>query len=212
MITEILAIVSIWVIEVISSLGYTGIAVLMAVESSAIPIPSEVIMPFSGFLVWEEKLSLWGVVFWGAAGNLVGSLLSYSIGFFGGRPFLWKFGKFVLITRHDIDLADRWFQKYGTITIFASRMLPIVRTFISFPAGIARMNVWRFSLYTFAGSVIWSFILTYVGIIMGKNWTSLEGYFRKFDWVVVLALALLGALWAWKHVKEIQNSKAKIYE
>src|SRR3989344_3974208 len=106
------------IIFVIETTGYVGIALLMALESANIPIPSEIIMPFSGFLVWEEKLSLWGVVFWGAAGNLVGSLISYYIGFFGGRPFLWKFGKFVLVTRHDIDLADRWFQKYGTVTIF----------------------------------------------------------------------------------------------
>lgn len=188
------------VIQTIETTGYAGIAFLMALESANIPIPSEIIMPFSGFLVWEEKLDFLWVVFWGATGNLIGSIISYYVGFFGGRPFLEKYGKFMLITRHDLDLADRWFQKYGTITILASRVLPIVRTFISFPAGIARMNVWKFSAYTLAGSFIWSFILTYAGVIMGQNWTDLEGYFRKFDWAIAGLLALLGVWWVWRHI------------
>ena len=193
------------IIQTIETTGYAGIAVLMALESANIPIPSEIIMPFAGFLVWEEKLDLLWVVFWGAMGNLIGSVISYYIGFFGGRPFLEKYGKFLLITKHDLDLGEQWFQKYGTTIIFTSRVLPIIRTFVSLPAGISRMNIWKFSVYTLGGSFIWSFILTYAGVIMGQNWTDLEGYFRKFDWVIVSILFALGAWWVWRHVKLLRN-------
>ncbi len=197
------------VIRIIQEIGYMGIAVLMALESANMPIPSEIIMPFSGFLVFEEKLNFFWVVIWGALGNLGGSLLSYYLGYVGGRPFLAKYGKFLFVTHHDLELAERWFHRYGTLIIFASRVLPVVRTFISFPAGVARMNVWVFSIYTFAGSLIWSIILTYAGVIAGENWTQFEGYFRKFDWLIVLGFAALGGGWVWRHIKEIQNSRLR---
>ncbi len=199
------------IISIIESTGYAGIAFLMALESANIPVPSEVIMPFSGYLVFAGKFNLWWVAFWGAFGNLVGSLVSYYFGFYGGRKFLGKYGKFFFVTENDLDLADRWFQKYGTLTIFASRVLPVVRTFISFPAGIARMNVWKFSIYTFAGAFVWSYFLAYVGVIMGENWTHLEAYFRKFDWVIIIGVIILGAWWVLRHIKN-QNSKLKIYD
>ena len=207
---QILEFLATTVIRVIETTGYAGIGFLMALESANIPIPSEIIMPFSGFLVWEEKLNFLWVVFWGAFGNLIGSVISYYIGFFGGRPLLEKYGRFFLVTRHDLEGADRWFQKYGTLTIFVSRVLPVVRTFISFPAGVARMNIWRFSLYTFAGSFIWSLMLTYVGVIMRQNWVTLEGYFRKFDWLIAGILLGLGVWWIVRHIKQIQNPKPKI--
>lgn len=190
-----------FIISFIEKTGYFGIATLMALESANIPVPSEIIMPFSGYLVFNAKLNLLWVVFWGAFGNLAGSLVSYYLGYFGGRRFLAKYGKFLFIRGSDIDLADRWFQRYGTIIIFASRVLPIVRTFISFPAGIARMNIFKFSAYTFAGSLIWAYVLTYAGVVMGENWIYLEAYFRKFDWAIV-ALLVLGVIW-WvlRHVK-----------
>jgi len=189
------------VILIIERTSYVGIFVLMALESANIPIPSEIIMPFSGYLVFQEKFNFIWVVFWGALGNLIGSIVSYYLGFFGGRRFLEKYGRFLFVSEHDLNLADSWFKRYGTITIFASRVLPVVRTFISFPAGIAKMNIWKFSIYTFAGSFIWSYFLTYVGVIMGENWTQLEVYFRKFDWAIILIIIIGIGWWVMRHLR-----------
>ena len=193
------------VIFVIETTGYVGIALLMALESANIPIPSEVIMPFAGFLVWEEKLNWWLVIFAGAFGNLLGSLVSYYLGKWGGRPFLERYGRYFFITKHDLDLGDRLFAKYGPITIFASRVLPIVRTFISFPAGMARMNIWKFSLYTFMGSFMWSMMLAYAGLITGENWDGLKEYFRTFDWLIAGIIVALGIWWIWRHIKLLKR-------
>ena len=193
------------VIFVIETTGYVGIALLMALESANIPIPSEVIMPFAGFLVWEEKLNWWLVIFAGAFGNLLGSLVSYYLGKWGGRPFLERYGRYFFITKHDLDLGDRLFAKYGPITIFASRVLPIVRTFISFPAGMARMNIWKFSLYTFTGSFMWSMMLAYAGLITGENWDGLKEYFRTFDWLIAGIIVALGIWWIWRHIKLLKR-------
>ncbi len=201
MIYEIFALISSFAINIISSLGYGGIFFLMALESACIPIPSEIIMPFSGFLVFEEKFSLLLVVIWGTVGNLAGSIAAYLVGFYGGRPLIERYGKFIFISRRELDWADRWFKKYGGISVFFSRLLPVVRTFISLPAGIARMPFAKFCLYTFLGSLPWSFFLTYAGIIMGENWKGLEVYFRKFDWVIGI-LAVLFLIWfIWHKIK-----------
>lgn len=193
MIYDLFSLISSYVINIISNLGYGGVFFLMVLESALIPIPSEIIMPFSGFLVFEEKFSFLWVVFWGTIGNLAGSALAYLIGFYGGRPLIEKYGKFILISHHELDIADRWFLKYGSISVFFSRMLPAVRTFISLPAGIARMPFGKFCLYTTLGSLPWSFALTYAGIIMGENWKGLEAYFRKFDWAIgILGIIFLG--------------------
>ena len=167
-----------FIIEFISDAGYLGVTVLMALESACIPVPSEVIMPFSGFLVFEGRFALWPVVVWGAVGNLIGSIIAYLIGFYGGRPLVKKFGRYFLISAHDLEKADHWFKKYGQSTVFFSRLLPVVRTFISLPAGISRMNFKKFSFYTLAGSLPWSFALTYGGLIMGESWSSLKIYFE----------------------------------
>jgi len=201
MIYNILALISSFAVSFISTSGYSGIFILMAMESALIPIPSEIIMPFSGFLVFEEKFSLWAVVFWGTFGNLIGSIAAYFLGIYGGRPLIEKYGKYILISSHELDAADRWFQKYGSSSIFFSRLLPVVRTFISLPAGIARMNFWKFSLYTFLGSLPWSFVLTYAGLIMGKNWTDLEIYFRKFDWAIGVLIVLTSGWFIYKKLK-----------
>lgn len=206
---QIFAFLASFVIQTIETTGYAGIAFLMALESANIPIPSEIIMPFAGYLVFEEKFNFFLVVLWGAIGNLLGSLVSYYLGFFGGRAFLERFGKFFFLTTHDLDVANSWFKKYGTMIIFASRVIPVVRTFISFPAGIAKMNIWKFTIYTFAGSFIWSVILTYAGVIAGANWRILENYFRKFDWLIAGILLVLGIWWIWRHVKKVQNSNVK---
>jgi|SRR3989344_2345437 len=188
---DLFAWVSSLVVNFISSAGYFGVTVLMALESALIPIPSEIIMPFSGFLVWEGRFSFAAVVLWGTFGNLVGSLAAYFLGFYGGRPLLEKYGKYVLISRDEIDGADRWFRKYGAASIFFSRLLPVVRTFVSLPAGVAKMPLVKFCLYTFLGSLPWSFVLTYAGVIMGENWKNLESYFRKFDWAILIIIILM---------------------
>ncbi len=198
-----------FVMQIIQRTEYVGIGFLMALESFNIPIPSEIIMPFSGFLVFGEKFSFLWVVAWGTFGNFIGSLLSYYLGFFGGRPFFAKYGKFLLIKQSDLDFSDRFFQKYGSFAVLLGRMLPLVRTFISFPAGISRMNIFKFSLYTLVGSFLWSSILTYAGVVAGENWNILENYFRKFDWLMVFVGVMVVAWWIKRHLSNHGNSANK---
>jgi membrane protein DedA with SNARE-associated domain len=205
MIYDLLAEVSSFIVNFVSSLGYGGIGILMALESACIPIPSEIVMPFSGYLVFSGKFSLWLVVFWGTIGNLIGSIIAYLVGFYGGRPLIEKYGKYVFLSKEDLDRAQGWFKKYGSLSIFFSRMLPIVRTFISLPAGIARMPVWKFSLFTFVGSLPWVLFLTYIGVITGENWPKIEVYFRRFDWLIILLIGLL-AIYLWKKLSKRTSS------
>ena len=177
MIDVIIIWLSTFVIKIIETTGYWGVGVLMALESANIPIPSEIIMPFSGFLVTREVFTFWFLVFVGALGNLVGSLVSYCLGVRGGRKFLERYGKLLFIHKRDLKIADKLFLRWGSSIIFFSRIVPVVRTFISFPAGVARMNIWKFSLYTFIGSFIWSIILVYAGFWAGENWHFLSPYF-----------------------------------
>ena len=209
MIEHILTLLATFVIQTIESMGYGGIMLLMALESANVPIPSEVIIPFSGYLVSTGVFNLYWAVFWGAVGNLAGSIIGYYIGYIGGRPFLEKYGKFFLITKHDLNLADKWFAKYGNAIAFVSRLLPIVRTFISVPAGIARMNIWKFSLYTFAGSLLWSFALAYIGVKMGENWDSLREYFHTFDWAIAGLIIAGGVWWVWRHIKLLRGENKR---
>lgn len=201
MASQILSIVANWIMSVISSLNYGGVVLLMAIESANIPLPSEVIMPFSGFLVAKGEMNLWLVGLAGGIGCVVGSVFSYYLGYFGGRPLIEKYGKYILISHHDLDSADKWFKNRGDATVFIGRLLPVVRTFISFPAGIARMNIWKFIVYSFVGSVIWSIFLAFVGKKMGDNWERLRGYFHGFDWVILFLIALGIIWWVWRHVK-----------
>ena len=186
---------------VISATGYGGVVLLMAIESANIPLPSEVIMPFSGFLVASGELNLWLVGLSGAIGCVVGSVVSYWIGVKGGRPLIEKYGKYILFSHHDLDIADRWFKKHGELTVFVGRLLPVIRTFISFPAGISRMNFGRFVIYSFLGSLPWCIFLAYLGQKLGENWENLRGYFHGLDWVI-LGLIVLGIVWwVWRHLK-----------
>lgn len=168
MIGYILSLITNFIINAISSWGYFGVGALMAIESACVPLPSEVIMPFAGFLVAQGKFSLIGVALAGALGCVVGSVVAYAVGIWGGRAFIEKYGKYVLISHHDLALADRFFNKYGSAAIFFSRLLPVVRTFISLPAGIAKMNFSRFVIYTFLGSLPWCLALAYVGMVLGR--------------------------------------------
>lgn len=207
MFESILEPIGAWIISVISQLGYAGIVLTMAIESACIPLPSELIMPFSGYLAFTGRFSLWGVSVAGAFGCVVGSVVAYWVGVWGGRPFLQRYGKYVLISSKDLDTADRWFEKYGEWAIFFSRLLPIIRTFISLPAGIARMRFWRFVIYTFIGSLPWCFMLAYVGKVLGENWKSLKVYFHRADILIAILLALAVFFFVYRHVKpEKKNS------
>jgi membrane protein DedA with SNARE-associated domain len=208
MITTILVWLANLITEVISQTGYGGITFLMALESACIPIPSEIIMSFSGFLVFEGRFIFWQVVLWGAIGNLIGSIAAYLVGYYGGRPLIEKYGKYLLISFHDLEKADQWFNKYGQSTVFFSRLLPVIRTFISLPAGISRMDFKKFSFYTLAGSLLWSFVLTYAGVIMGRNWIALEIYFRKFQWVIGGLIVLVIIWWIWRHISNLKNTSS----
>lgn len=209
MIHSILAAISGFVIGTISLLGYTGIAALMAIESACIPLPSEIIMPFSGFLVAGGQFNLWLVALAGAVGCVVGSIVAYLVGLYGGRPLVERYGKYLLISHHDLDLADRWFKKYGDAAIFFSRLLPVVRTYISFPAGIARMRFWHFIIYTFLGSYPWCLGLAYLGQRLGERWESLRDYFHGIDVVIVVLIVAVIVWWVWRHLKHNQSYKAK---
>lgn len=194
MISKILAILSAFIIKVISIAGYKGIVLLMAIESACIPLPSEVIMPFSGYLVSQGRFSLLWVATAGAIGCNLGSELAYIIGYFGGRPMVMKFGRLIWLSEHEVDWAHNFFVKYGDITVFIARLLPIVRTFIALPAGIARMPRLRFHIYTFLGSWPWCFVLAYLGMKAGEHWDYLRDYFHKFDFVIAILL-VVGATW-----------------
>ena len=202
----ILSAASSFIINTISHLGYGGIMLLMGIESANIPLPSEVIMPFSGFLVSSGQFGLWQIATAGALGCLIGSLFSYYIGAVGGRPFIEKYGKYVLISHHDLDSADKWFARWGEMATFIGRLLPIIRTFISFPAGISKINIWKFALYTFVGSWIWSYFLGYIGMKLGDNWETLKTYFHGADTLIEILIILGLVLYIWRHIK---NSRLK---
>ncbi|HTW45607.1 MAG TPA: DedA family protein [Acidobacteriaceae bacterium] len=202
---KILALIAHFIISVISASGYAGVTLLMAIESACIPLPSEIIMPFSGYLAHTGRLSLIGVSVAGAIGCNLGSVVAYWIGAAGGRPFITRYGRFVLLDHHDLDRAERFFARYGGIAVFLGRLLPIVRTFIALPAGIARMSQVRFHVYTFLGSLPWCFALAYVGMKLGQAWDTdprFQATFHHYH-LVVEALILAGAIWfVWTHWKD----------
>jgi membrane protein DedA with SNARE-associated domain len=204
LVAKIIEALSAFIIFVISALGYWGVVLLMAIESACIPLPSEVIMPFSGYLVYTGRFNLWWVSVAGAVGCVLGSLVAYWVGMYGGRPLIEKYGRFLLISRRDLDLADRWFARYGEIIVFASRLLPAIRTFIAFPAGVARMNLKRFVIYTFAGSLPWWMALAYLGQKLGEQWNkndTLKTWFHRFDFVIGILFVAAVVWWVWRHVK-----------
>ena len=192
MIEHILLVLAGFIKAVISGLGQPGIVVLMGIESACIPLPSEVIMPFAGYLVYSGRFtSLALVATLGAIGCNLGSVLAYELGAYGGRPLIERYGKYILMNHHDLEVSDKFFQRYGSITVFVGRLLPVVRTFIALPAGIARMNRFKFHLYTFAGSWPWCFALAYVGYVLGERWDTdprLKHYLHRFDALIVIVL------------------------
>ena len=206
---QILQPITEWTTTNIHAMGYWGIVVMMAIESASIPLPSEIIMPYGGYLVYRypEQFTLFWMGIAGAFGCVVGSVAAYWLGVYGGRPLVEKYGKYVLIRHKDLDLADRWFARYGDWAIFVSRLLPVVRTFISFPAGIARMSFLRFVIYTFLGSFPWCFALAYVGKLLGTHWRDIRHYFHGADVVIVSLIVIAFAFWLWRHLKPESKKK-----
>ncbi len=204
-----------WFLDIITkiydAMGWPGVVFLMGVESAAIPFPSELIMPMAGWLLIEAKGdSAWMLLmagFYGALGNLLGSWVAYWISYKGGRPLLRKYGRYVLVTQHEVDRSEEWFRKYGDAAVFASRVLPVVRTFISVPAGIARMNFWKFSFYTFVGSYPWSLGLAYGGFKLGENWEDLRRVMRPFDFPIAGIIILVVAWFIYHRIKTIRNEQ-----
>ncbi|MBI4218724.1 MAG: DedA family protein [Chloroflexi bacterium] len=193
-------------------MGWPGVVVAMAIESAAIPLPSEIIMPLAGWkLVLERGHGAWWLLlagFYGAVGNLIGSWIAYAIGAAGGRPLLERYGRYVLITRKDLERADRWFRKRGELTVFVTRLLPVVRTFISVPAGVARMNLWKFSFYTFLGAFPWSLGLAWGGYLLGENWEDLREWMRPADYPILAILAIVVVWYIWHKVREVRREGA----
>ena len=202
MLEKLITIIAAWIMSVISSMGYAGIVLLMAIESACIPLPSEIIMPFAGFLVFKGEMNIWLVALAGAIGCVVGSIPAYYVGMFGGRPLAEKYGKYILLSKRDLDYADHLFEKHGEIIIFVARMLPAIRTFIAFPAGVVRMNMPKFIFYTFVGSFIWCALLAYAGMKFGENWVSLKVYFHEFHYLIALAGLLFIAWYVRRHFKQ----------
>lgn len=188
-------------LNLFTTFGYAGIILAMAIESCCIPLPSELIMPLAGFLAWQGRLSLGGVALAGAIGCVLGSLVAYWIGAVEGRPLLLRYGRYVLISQHDADRADEWFARHGDITIFFTRLMPIVRTFISLPAGIARMDLRKFVIFTFLGSLPWCFVLAYAGYKLGQHWRDVGSTLHKYDVVVGVVLAALIAWFIYRHLQ-----------
>lgn len=202
-----------YIIQFIQTTSYFGIFILMTLESALIPIPSEITMPFSGFLASTGVLSVWPIIIVGTIANLAGSLVAYYIGFLLEETVLLglikKYGKFILVTEHEYEKADKWFKKYGDKIIFISRLLPGIRTIISLPAGMFEMDIKKFILYTTLGCLIWSTLLTYAGFYLGENWQSLEGIYRKFEIVIVIALVVAVVWYIEKHLKVSKLFKKK---
>ena len=209
MIGHILETLATFIKNTIDATGYAGVILLSAIESANIPLPSEIILPFSGFLVTVGRFNLWMVAGAGAVGNVIGSVFSYYLGMYGGRPLIERFGKYVLMSKRDLDMADRWFARWGEATAFFSRCLPVIRTFISFPAGIARVNVVRFMIYSLIGSYIWSLFLAYIGMQVGENIEVLKPYFHKADALIGVLLLAGIVLYVWRHVKHTREDAAE---
>ena len=200
-IDRLLAPVAALILSVISTLGYGGVVLCMTIESACIPLPSEIIMPFSGYLVTTGRFTLWGVALAGAVGNVFGSWIAYALGLRGGRPLAEQLSRWRVIRMEEYDRADHWLRRHGLKVAFWTRLLPIVRTFISFPAGAARVPFARFTLYTFVGSFLWALGLAYVGTVLGEHWERIRRVARGFDLLIAVVLLALFVVWLRHHFR-----------
>ncbi len=206
LINSILAHLISWIEHVITVMGPSGVALLMAIESCNIPLPSEAVLPFAGYIVSKGEMNFHVAAFASAVGCVLGSLPSYYIGYFGGRTFVEKYGKYFLVSKKDLEEADKWVEKYGDWAFFICRMLPVVRTFISLPAGILRAKKRFFFTFTFLGSLIWSYLLIFVGVKLGQNMEAFKHIWHKFDILIVAVCVILGGLYIYKHIKHLKES------
>jgi membrane protein DedA with SNARE-associated domain len=207
-IAAILERLALFTTAVISAMGYGGVVLLMAIESACIPLPSEIIMPFAGYLVYQGQFSLHGAALAGAVGCVAGSIPAYYVGKYGGRPAIERWGRYVLVSRREMDFADRLFARSGQWVVLAGRLLPVIRTFIAFPAGVSRMNMARFLVYTFVGSYPWCLALAWVGRELGERWNTdprLKAAFHRFDLAIGVALAAFVAWFVWHKAREARR-------
>jgi membrane protein DedA with SNARE-associated domain len=195
---RILAFLSGFVIAVISALGYAGVVLMMAAESACIPLPSEAIMPFAGYLVASGRFNLNLVAIAGTLGCLLGSYIAYAVGASGGRAILERWGRYVLISHGELAAADRFFDRWGSVAVLIGRLLPVIRTFIAFPAGVARMRLLPFTIYTIIGSYIWCLMLAWAGMKLGQNWNAVGPFFRRFDDLIAIII-IAGVGWLVYH-------------
>lgn len=197
-----------WLVQVLTDYGLLAVFVTMILESACIPIPSEVVVPYGGFLAAQGHVALWQVVLVATTANLIGSSLAYAVGRYGGRRLFLRYGRYVFISEHHLDTADRWFEKRGELTVFLTRMMPGVRGFISVPAGVGRMPFGRFAVYTFLGALPWNLALAYGGYAFGANWDTLQGYFSRFNavvWVLLAVVLIAAAVWKWRSVRATRS-------
>jgi membrane protein DedA with SNARE-associated domain len=212
--TTLLALFSDFVTGEISRYGYLAIFLLMVLESACIPIPSEVTMLFGGalvtapFLAPEQQLDFWLVVLAGTLGNLVGSWIAYAVGYAGGRPLIDRWGRYLLIRPHEVDRAHDWFERHGPAAVFFGRLLPVIRTFISLPAGVVRMGFWRFTIYTFLGCLPWCLGLTWLGMQVGEEWETVERVFQPFAWAIAAAVVIAIGVFVWRRIRTIRAEES----
>ena len=202
MLEQVLTALAGFVVAVISAGGYAGLAALMAIESACLPLPSEIVMPFAGYLASTGRFSLIGAATMGAIGCNIGSTIAYYVAVYGGRRLVERWGPYFLVRPTDLDHAERFFARYGGATVFIGRLLPVVRTYIAFPAGLARMPMMRFQIYTFVGSWPWCLGLAYVGYVLGDQWNNnptLKGIFHSFDIIIVVVILAAIAWFVWSH-------------
>jgi len=215
MISRIIEALAVFTTGVISSMGYGGIVLLMGIESACIPLPSEIIMPFAGYLVYTGQFTLHGAALAGALGCIVGSIPAYWLGQYGGRPLIEKYGKYVLLSAKELDYADRLFARHGQWVVLAARLLPVIRTFIAFPAGVARMNMTKFVVYTFLGSYPWCYALAWVGLKLGAAWNTdprLKAAFHRFDLAIGIVILAAVAWFVWHKTKGAKGGRGAAEE
>ena len=193
--------IAVYATYLIDKAGYMGVFVLMTMESMVFPVPSEGVMPFAGFLIEQKTFTFWQVILVSTLGSIAGSLISYYVGYFGGMPFVRRFGKYALLDVSELEATERFFKKRGELTIFICRFIPVVRHLISIPAGTGKMNVVRFSIFTILGAGLWNAFLAYVGFALKSNWEEVMQYSHIIDIVVVLFLLAIVGLYVYRHLK-----------
>jgi membrane protein DedA with SNARE-associated domain len=201
--------IALWIVHVMNLLGYTGLAFMMALESMIAPVPSEIVMPFAGYLVAQGRFTLLGGILASSLGTMVGSLIGYYMGKLGGYPLILRFGRYLLLDKGHLDFTMKWFDRRGEITILISRFIPVVRHLISLPAGIGSMNLVRFSIFTLVGGTVWNTFLLVCGIWLEERWALIHEYSREIDYVVLAVMMIVGSWWVYRQLKRRRLSSSR---